>query len=308
MAERLNPSEAQRKAMAERIARSVGRIGIAESDYRLADSIIAAANKVSEGAPVGTIARRPDGAFVAVRVSTDYLERCWTYTCTDHVIIDDGWPDASDADSWPVIYDPTKPEQKTYPYAEGDTIVIGPECFQVPSKGAIAWKGVWYFDPDYQLNWFPPGEEPLVPRPDPTAQQERAIRGTVEDALRPNDVELLETDPMEFVRRTQQEPSVYELDRLAMESIRTTAAQQEPKLCSGCYECQAPKRHHTPRVVDRLGVDEQGSRWRGRSGTEYWFNGHRWCDSAGSDGKYEYPQGYEPNMAYPYTEVLPDVG
>lgn len=40
----------------------------------------------------------------------------------------------------------------------------------------------------------------------PDRAKPKVVRGTVEAALRPDDVELLETDPMEFVRRTQQEP------------------------------------------------------------------------------------------------------
>lgn len=254
---KLEPTKAQRKAMALALARRVGRESYVQGDLDVVWHQIEAANNIPEGAPVGTIARRPDGAAVAIRVQYDHDgfwgQSYWSYEPLNdpELFADD--PDADQADSWPVIYDPTKPEQKTYPYAEGDTIVIGPECFQVPSKGAIAWKGVWYFDPDYQLNGFPPGEEPLVPRLDPTAQQEPVCSSVSDDYV----------------------------------------SAHKPR---------------TPRVVDRLGVDEQGSRWRGRGGAEYWFNGHRWCDDASPDGEFEYPKGYEPNMAYPYTEVLPDVG
>lgn len=131
MTEKLNPSEAQRKAMAQRL-RECGEYGV----FRTVDEMIAAANNISEGAPVGTIARRPDGVFVAVRILTDYLERYWTHTCTDHSLNDD-WPDPDDADSWPVIYDPRDYEGTTY-------------------------------DPETGLHWFNPGEQPVAPRPDPT--------------------------------------------------------------------------------------------------------------------------------------------
>lgn len=38
------------------------------------------------------------------------------------------------------------------------------------------------------------------------ATEKKTIRGTVEDALRPAAVKLLETDPQEYVRRTRKAP------------------------------------------------------------------------------------------------------
>lgn len=353
---KLNPSEAQRKAMITYLSTPVHDFDpLAKPDYGgWLDALIAAANSVPEGAPVGTIARRPDGAIVAVRSVTQEGKPFWAYnylTAEDDAVFDE---DA--ADSWPVIYDPTKPEPKEYPYQEGDTTVIGPECFAVTDKGAIAWQGVWYFNPEPTLDYFPPGEEPLVSRPDPTegeagdtpetakllrqmreryeagegphplsgwakgwdssstAQQEpeggwlrqefdkaekrsaqipdrarcKVVRGTVEDALRPDDVKLLETDPQEFVRRT---------------------AQQEPVECpcspgSGhCVNVEAPKPPRTPRVRDRLGVDEQGARWAAESGGVYHHDGSQWVTTYRHGGVTRWGKGFEPH-AYEYTEIL----
>lgn len=267
---KLEPTEVQRKAMAVELKAFGG--WTLETCHKAIDALIAAANSIPEGMPVGTIARRPDGEWIAWRT-----EDGWGYRFIGDEEPNEWPPGSSIADFWPVIYDPTKPEQKTYPYAEGDTIVIGPECFQVPSKGAIAWKGVWYFDPDYQLNWFPPGEEPLVPRPDPTAQQE----------------------PGESLSRG--------LDDLAAGRVSRRddylEPQPEPKLCSGCCQCQAPKPPRTPRVVDRLGVDEQGSLWRNRADTEFWFQDECWNFRTKDGCTSWYTAGYEPKMRI-FTEIL----
>lgn len=226
----LNVNEAQRKAMLE----WMGEVDPDDFDYEeWLDGLFAAANSIPEGAPVGTIARRPDGAWIGVR-REDY----WAYrnlVGLSHDVAElSGGP--SVAESWPVIYDPTKPEPKVYPYQEGDTTVIGPECFAVPDKRAIAWQGVWYRE---------------IP-----------------------------------------------------------AAQQEP--CCGVsemYDCDCPPairvspKPRSPRVVDRLGVDEQGSRWRDRDGDEYWFENKTWkVIESGELGSYA--PDIPPSGCGPYIEVL----
>lgn len=248
---KLEPTEAQRKAIIGFLSRPYPHYDPYKPDYEgWLDAFLAAANSIPEGPPVDTIARRPDGIFLAVRKAESSGAMYWQYWAPGGARIADGMPQPDDADSWPQI----RPDQ--WPDQSG-------------------------------LDWFPPGEEPLVPRPDPTdrepwpcricngsgigygkvpggwletdcaacdatgeAQQEPgeslarglddiatgrvsrrddylepqqepccgvsevfdcdcppAVRGTVEDALRPDDVKLLETDPMEFVRRTQQEPT-----------------------------------------------------------------------------------------------------
>lgn len=176
----LNPSEAQRKAIIGFLSRPYPHYDPSKPDYEgWLDAFLAAANSIPEGPPVDTIARRPDGEWIAVR-----RERHWGYR----------WlkgggvprvppPNPRDADSWPVIYDPREDE--------------APRLAEAASK-----------------------------------------------------------------------PRVFQ-------SVSPTA-QQEPKLCSGCYECQPQKPPRTPRVVDRLGVDEQGSRWQDRQLGEWKFDGQAW--------------------------------
>ncbi|MFT9654944.1 hypothetical protein [Mycobacteroides abscessus] len=381
---KLEPTEAQRKAIIGFLSRPYPHYDPYKPDYEgWLDAFLAAANSIPEGPPVDTIARRPDGAWIA------FVEPAqpgvWRYR--QLLAAGQGFPEGRDADSWPVIftpgeavgsgpttdggetYDPREPSREElreyfhqdlaehcqaddpdeYPdeYHEGDKprlerLMREPSVFDADPHGTVNLDGTLpTFTPDPTAQQEPEEGPPCETRgwlrqefdkaekrsaQVPDRAKPKVVRGTVEDALRPDDVELLETDPMEFVRRTQQEPAErraylgpyeepeeftdgYTVDALFKERAkywnRNDPATTHPVSPESTNCVPKPR---TPRVVDRLGVDEQGSRWRGRGGTEYWFNGHGWCDSAGSDGKYEYPQGYEPNMASPYTEVLPDVG
>lgn len=204
---KLEPTEAQRKAMAYYLSFNVDEvIGLYE-----VDAMIAAANSIPEGPPVGTIARRPDGAVIAVR-GEKFGHPFWTYKWLDDGPNVPTVKDTNDADSWPQIRPDEWPDQAG-------------------------------------LDWFPPGEEPLVPRPDPTAQQEPTT-----------------THPV---------------------SPESTNCVPKPR---------------TPRVVDRLGVDEQGSRWRNCAGLEFWHDGTRWV--SGGLGDDLYGDAYEPDALPPYTEKL----
>ncbi|MDB2213921.1 hypothetical protein [Mycobacteroides abscessus] len=213
----LNPTEAQRKAMGEAADEWQGRV---DTTDEYIDRIITAANSVPEGPPVGTIARRPDGGYIAIM-----NELGWEYFYLDirKPRLD---TDGDYADSWPQL----RPDQ--WPDQSG-------------------------------LDWFPPGEEPLVPRPDPTAQQEPE-----------------EDDKPEGC--TECGFTAYELED------------------GRCDQCPPPKPYRTPRVVDRLGVDEQGSRWRDGDGDEWKYrNGWRWreCPDIWAIGN--------PSPKYaPYTEIL----
>ncbi|MGC7349521.1 XRE family transcriptional regulator, partial [Mycobacteroides abscessus subsp. abscessus] len=101
---KLEPTEAQRKAMAAALPDL-----IVERDARedllewpeIVDEMIAAANSIPEGAPVGTIARASDGHNIAVRKRfSDGVH--WAYLYDSDVDIF-GY---KVADSWPVIFAP----------------------------------------------------------------------------------------------------------------------------------------------------------------------------------------------------------
>ncbi|SPX87650.1 helix-turn-helix domain-containing protein [Mycobacteroides abscessus] len=417
MGSKLEPTEAQRKAMAEYLAGEYQAPSeMFDRCLKAVDAILAVANSIPEGAPVGTIARRPDGAWIAERDSRYAETGGWNYRsgalwCQSQNALE------YDADSWPVIFTPGEAMGSGPTTDGGET--YDPREDEAPRLAEAASKPRRFYDAHgmrgsgVMVSGDP--NQFTINASDPTAQQEpeegppcetrgwlrqefdkaekrsaeipdrarpKVVRGTVEDALRPDDVELLETDPMEFVRRTQQEPerfpgienqttadhvgadnadeqlklifglrdirierglsvafvgealyledaeverfecgsmnptmslirryaraveavftvdvrkwedtqlqqepSVYELDRLAMESIRTTAAQQEPAYTVAAASEEMAKywdnsivttTKREPRVVDRLGVGEQGSRWQDRQLGEWKFDGQAW--------------------------------
>lgn len=129
---KLEPTEAQLELIAK-------AAGMAVWEMQIAFDI---ANSVPEGAPVDTIARRPDGMWIAMRYTRHGGEIAWAYQSFGNLAAyKQRVPEGDDADSWPVIYDPRE---------------------QVAVNS------------DAGLEFFPPGEEPLVPRPESTAQQEPA--------------------------------------------------------------------------------------------------------------------------------------
>ncbi|WP_157897454.1 hypothetical protein [Mycobacteroides chelonae] len=255
MTEKLNPSEAQRKAMALELKAFSG--WTLDTCHKAVAAVIAAANSIPEGPPVGTIARRPDGGNIALR-EYDGEQSYWVYLYGKH------W---DTADSWPVIYDPTKPVPKEYPYEEGDTVVIGPECFAVPAKSVIAWQGVWY--------------EEMKPS-DPTAQQEPE-------------------DPRDYCRNCD-----------GRKCMGCVFREYDHDCADDCPDCCTPPR--TPRVVDRLGVDERDAEWTRREVYrdtyiwEYRYAGGVWrFRLLGQEHWTALTPGAEPTNG-PFTEVLPDVG
>lgn len=226
---KLEPTEAQRKAMVDKLGEHVqwSRDGVEMA----VDDMLTAANSIPEGAPVDTIARRPDGIFLAVRKAESSGAMYWQYWAPGGARIADGMPLPSDADSWPVIYDPREYEGTEY-------------------------------DPETGLRWFKPGEEPLVPRPDPTAQQEPAY--TVAAASE-------------------------EMAKHWDNSIVTTTKRE-------------------PRVVDRLGVDEQGSWWKRRGyGYQYKFDAGYWHQRVGEAGAWVrlgYIPTVLPSSEFKFVEIL----
>lgn len=257
----LNPTEAQRKAMGEAADEWQGRV---DTTDEYIDRIIAAANSIPEGAPVGTIARRPDGGWVAHRtVGLD--APFWEYFRLNQNA--PARKNQYDADSWPQIRPDEWPEQ------------VG-------------------------LEWFPPGEEPLVPRPDPTASNADAVpmpepKGEMFGVI----LKALASDKFYGVDAPYLALQVHNALRAAGYDADPTA-QQEPE-CPGPpsnAHIKFPKAPRTPRVVDRLGVDEQGSRWRNCAGLEFWHDGTKWV--SGGLGGDLYGDAYEPDALPPYTEIL----
>lgn len=299
----LHVGKAQRKAMHDALDDAIDQLM----------TLVGVGVGVPEGPPVGTIARRPDGAFVAVRVLAEDLEQYWTYTCVDHSGPDDDWPDRNDADSWPVIFTPgeavgsgpTTDGGETYDPREGEALRQAGPCQSIDPVSELKCSQTLGHEGNHGtcsgLEW-----------PDPTAQQEPVIRGTVQDALRPDDVALLETDPMEFVRRTQQEPGeslARGLDDIAAGRVSRRDDYLEPQPEPATTHPVSPEstncvpKPRTPRVVDRLGVDEQGSLWRNRADTEFWFQDECWNFRTKDGCTSWYTAGYEPKMRI-FTEIL----
>ncbi|WP_194786910.1 hypothetical protein [Mycobacteroides abscessus] len=275
------------------------------------DEMIAAANSIPDGAPVGTIARRPDGAFVAVRVLAEDLEQYWTYTCVDHSGPDDDWPDRHDADSWPVIYDPDE-------YHEGDKprlerLMREPSVFDAvllrEAATRLAESSTEEKDNYHLVNDLLDAAKRL----DPTAQQEpkpcRICNGSgIGYGKVPGG--WLETDcaACDATGEAQQEPGeslARGLDDIAAGRVSRRDDYLEPQQEPATTHPVSPEstncvpKPRTPRVVDRLGVDERGSRWRNRAGLEFWHDGTRWVSPFGD----LYGEDYEPDALPPYTEI-----
>lgn len=322
----LHVGKAQRKAMHDALDDAIDQLM----------TLVGVGVGVPEGPPVGTIARRPDGAWIAWRT-----EDGWGYRFIGDEEPNEWPPGSSIADFWPVIYDPREYEGTEY-------------------------------DPETGLHWFKPGEEPLVPRPDPhgtvnldgtlptftpdpTAQQEppkglygkyrvervdgkpiracfvleylddlHANKALLEYAfsverVNPELAKDLRTEWGKWPGRSQQEPGeslARGLDDLAAGRVSRRDDYLEPQQEPATTHPVSPEstncvpKPRTPRVVDRLGVDERGSRWRDRDGDEYWFQNDVWIiDRISKYGPGFIRGAYSDVSSYgPYTEVLPDVG
>ncbi|YCU34489.1 hypothetical protein ACRYGU_16740 [Mycobacteroides abscessus] len=301
---KLEPTAARLEAVSDYIDRFR-----ASAEYKsplvIAQEIFAALNSVPEGAPVGTIARRPDGFWIA-----HMAESGWEYS----ELVTGTWR-GSDADSWPVIFTP------------GEAVGSGPttdggETYdpREPSREELR----AYFhkdlaehcqadDPDVYPDEYHEGDKPRLER----LMREPSVFDGDEDAVE----ELAKWLATEIGTCTEgdwelrSKPNYYhdrarELLDFGYRKVSDPTAQQEPKLCSGCYECQAPKRHHAPRVVDRLGVDEQGAEWKRRGISrdsyiwEYRFRNGVWqVRLVGNEVWASMSPGTEPTNG-PFTEVL----
>ncbi len=360
---KLEPTEAQRKAMAEVGASgpTAGWSDRVNDWFPVVHRMIAAANSIPEGPPVGTIARRPDGEWIAVR-----RERHWGYRwLKGGGVLSGPPPNPRDADSWPVIYDPDE-------YHEGDNprlerLMREPSVFdgdedevEELAKWLSIHIGTWpedewelrskpnYYhdraqqlldfgyrkvsDPETGLHWFKPGEEPLVPRPDPGSKDAgdwikaqvvhsggslwrrdgymwRGVghtggRSPLPSLARPGvAVTVVIDDDGELVSDLSKLACIDgDVEELLAEHglLPDPTAQQEPAtthpVSPESTNCVPKPR--TPRVVNCLGVDEQGSRWRNRCGEVHEFR----------DGCWKYKDGrrwFPSSLSFPeYTEIV----
>lgn len=260
-----------------------GHFGIA--DGYVAMSISEAI--VPEGAPVGTIARRPDGEWIAWRT-----EDGWGYRFIGDEEPNEWPPGSSIADFWPVIYDPTDrppreelreyfhkdlaehcqaddPDEYPDEYHEGDKprlerLMREPSVFDADPHGTVNLDGT--------LPTF---------TPDPTAQQEPALR-----------------------ERFPEQASAYVADP------ELAGVDDEP-LPSGSLI--TPK----PRVLPSLDCEEarDGTAWQAafsntvhRRGWKFWYvpAEREWHTDGGYDGSGPLNTLDFLTKRGPYTEVLGD--
>ncbi|SIE08517.1 Uncharacterised protein [Mycobacteroides abscessus subsp. abscessus] len=230
---KLEPTEALRKAMHDALDDAIDQLM----------TLVGVGVGVPEGPPVGTIARRPDGEWIAWRT-----EDGWGYRFIGDEEPNEWPPGSNIADSWPVIYDPTSEktrEEKIQDYLEWSETQVDTDAL------------------------------------DPIAQQEPGeslARGL-------DDIAAGRVSRRDDYLEPQQEPA----DRL--------------DLIDPIQRHRGDKPSRTPRVVDRLGVDEQGSRWRNRAYTEFWFQDECWNFRTKDGCTSWFAAGYEPKMRI-FTEIL----
>ncbi|SKM19556.1 Uncharacterised protein [Mycobacteroides abscessus subsp. massiliense] len=308
--------------------------GVAVWEMQIAFDI---ANRgIPEGAPVGTIARRPDGAVIAVR-GEKFGHPFWTYKWLDDGPNVPTVKDTNDADSWPVIYDPDE-------YHEGDKprlerLMREPSVFDAvllrEAATRLAESSTEEKDNYHLVNDLLDAAKRL----DPTAQQEpkpcRICNGSgIGYGKVPGG--WLETDcaACDATGEAQQEP-VESLSR-GLDDIADGRVsrrddylepQQEPEeddKPEGCTECGftayeledgrcdqcPPPKPRTPRVVDRLGVDERDAEWTRRQVSrdiyvwEYRFRGGVWQFRLLGHENWAYLKLGEEPANGPFTEVL----
>lgn len=350
---KLEPTDAQRIAIIEEIWGALDFQSMRNVE-KAVDRAIAAANSIPEGAPVDTIARRPDGAWIA------FVEPAqpgvWLYR--QLLAAGQGLPQGRDADSWPVIYDPTgktldelhaeidrldKAEDSALRERDYWEETVNRILYTCSSEDEI---GEWSSanDPvERFIEQFKP-----VKRIDPTAQQEppkglygkyrvervdgkpiracfvleylddlHANKALLEYAfsverVNPELAKDLRAEWGKWPGRSQQEPGeslARGLDDLAAGRVSRRDDYLEPQPEPATTHPVSPEstncvpKPRTPRVVDRLGVDEQGSLWRNRADTEFWFQDECWNFRTKDGCTSWYTAGYEPKMRI-FTEIL----
>lgn len=268
---KLEPSEAQRKALVDKLSEHVQwhRDGVEMA----VDEMIAAANSIPEGAPVGTIARRPDGAWKAERKAGE-AGPYWQYSTSAFWQADSpDWNSEDDADSWPVIYDPTG---KTL-----DELHAEIDRLDKAEDSALRERDYW---------------EETVNRILYTCSSVNEI-GEWSSA----------NDPVE--RFIEQFRPVKRIDPTNHPSREELRGYFHKDLAEHC-QADDPDEPRTPRVVDRLGVDERSFEWTRRYTSrdlyiyEYRYRGGVWrFRLLGHEHWTALEPGYEPTNG-PFTEVL----
>ncbi|WP_457214033.1 hypothetical protein [Mycobacteroides abscessus] len=328
---KLEPTEAQRKAMAKALCDNSDCFS-RESALDVMDDMFAAANSIPEGPPVGTIARRPDGRWVAHRCPAG-----WGYR---RLRGDDKYPNINDADSWPVIftpgeavgsgpttdggetYDPTLEktrEEKIQDYMEWsetqiDTDALDPTAQQGPPKGLYGKYRVERVDGKPIRACFV-----LEYLDDLHANKALLEYAFSVERVNPELAKDLRTEWGKWPGRSQQEPGESlsrGLDDLAAGRVSRRDDYLEPQRepCCGVsevYDCDCPPairitpKPRTPRVVDRLGVNEQGSRWRDVIGDVWNWDERGWHCVAkyGPTSPVPYLAG-ETALHGPFKEIL----
>ncbi|QQG96182.1 hypothetical protein HBE99_04360 [Mycobacteroides chelonae] len=276
---KLEPTEAQRELMIQAI---LGNSGFGpKSAARIVDAQIDAANSIPEGAPVGTIARRPDGKYLATRILTvSDGTPAWNYKNLTWPEVEWEYLRQNDADSWPVIYDPTRRELRDL-WNRGKATEADREADLTAQP----------YDPDEYHEGDKPRLERLMREPsvfeahlaklevievlDALGRLDGTVRSAVKLLTGFSDERLEElggfADPT-----AQQEPALRERfpeQASAYVADPELAGVDDEPLPSGSLITPKPR---TPRVVDRLGVEEQGSQWRDRDGDMWSFRDGSW--------------------------------
>lgn len=215
------------------------------------DQMIAAANSIPEGAPVGTIARRSDGLNVAFRTESGW-----------HYALPAMGNAGSDADSWPVIFHPGNPG------APIGTIAKRPDGAAVAVRVQYDHDGFW----GAPVWSYMPLNDPELFADEPTDDDEADSWPVIYD---PDEYHEGDKPRLE---RLMREPSVFDADPHGTVNLDGTlptftpdpTAQQEP--CCGVsevYDCDCPPAIRVtpkPRELPSLDCEEarDGTVWEAR--------------------------------------------
>ncbi|WP_336513387.1 hypothetical protein [Mycobacteroides franklinii] len=306
MSTKLELTEAQRNAMIEEIWGALDFQSMSKVEIAV-DRAIAAANSNPEGPPVGTIARRPDGAWIANRCPGG-----WGYRRLQG---DEARPNPDDADSWPVIYDPTRP--------------IAQEITSETSDGHHTFAELYHYRMLYNAllfnEWAAQGRYGVHKSKRHSDGEEcfgggwfivsaQLPNGQVTNHYKLEFWDLFVLPERELAAEWDGHTPQVVAERLeGFTRSADSTAQQEPGVSdprsTSSYglsrnEPVAPKPPRTPRVRDRLGVDEQGARWLDSDGGQVLFNTDQWMRLRPDGTVGWFGVDYEPTETAPYVELI----